>query len=90
MEEKIMNIDIKELKHALATNKVKLTFTKLDGTDRDMLGTTDTKRFEFVRVNSDKKKVPNPAIIKVWDLEKNQWRSVRVESIKSWSISAGE
>lgn len=77
---------IDDLKEALNDNWVRVEFTKLDGTHRSMLCTKN-----FVDVPDDQKpqntnKKINESVISVFDLEKQSWRSIKVDNIQIWKI----
>lgn len=74
----------------LTNSEVTVTFTKADGTDRDMLCTLDHSRIPvsiakpisttapvdgIVRESKKPKKEPDPHSIRVFDLDKQEWRS---------------
>ena len=89
---------IREWVRGLLTNsEVTVTFTKADGTDRDMLCTLDHSRIPvrpvapttstapvdgIIRESRKPKKAPDPHSIRVFDLEKQEWRSFRFERLK--------
>ena len=81
----------------LTNSEVTVTFTKADGTDREMLCTLDHSRIPvviakpvsttapvdgIVRESKKPKKDPDPHSIRVFDLEKQEWRSFRFERLK--------
>ena len=77
----------------LQNSEATVTFTKADGTDRDMLCTLDGSRIPvspakpvsvdgLVRESRKPKKEPDPHSIRVFDLEKQEWRSFRFERLK--------
>jgi len=77
----------------LQNSEVTVTFTKADGTDRDMLCTLDGSRIPvspakpqsvdgIVRESRRPKKEPDPHSIRVFDLEKQEWRSFRFERLR--------
>jgi len=77
----------------LQNSEINVTFTKADGTDRDMLCTLDHSRIPvsitkpvsvdgIVRESRKPKKEPDPHSIRVFDLEKQEWRSFRFERLK--------
>ena len=77
----------------LQNSEVTVTFTKADGTDRDMLCTLDHSRIPgapakplpvdgIVRESRKPKKAPDPHSIRVFDLEKQEWRSFRFERLR--------
>lgn len=85
------------VKQLLTNSEVTVTFTKADGTDRDMLCTLDYSRIPvsiakpvsttapvdgIVRESRKPRKAPDPHSIRVYDLEKQEWRSFRFERLK--------
>ena len=95
-----VKLQIREWVRGLLTNsEVTVTFTKADGTDRDMKCTlnwdlippqpqkTTTGPVDGIVLESAKKprkepKEPDPAVIKVYDLEAQAWRSFRMDRLK--------
>lgn len=80
-----MPIDTDALKAQLNEGWARVEFTKVDGTHRSMLC---TRNFAEIPVDDAPKgvgKKPNDALISVYDLEKLAWRSIRLESIESWT-----
>ena len=73
-------IDLSELKNS----KMKVVFTKKDGTTRTMICTTNINFIPEEKHPSGIKEIKeNTSIKKVYDLEKNDWRSFRIDSIIS-------
>jgi hypothetical protein len=76
-----------ELLDVLRTGTVNVTFTKKDGTERNMrctlreamIPTEALPTGESTRKKSD-------AVISVFDLEKDDWRSFRVDSVTSYQV----
>ena len=81
----------------LTNSEINITFTKADGTDRDMLCTLDHSRIPvsvakpvsttasvdgIVRESKRPRKEPDPHSIRVYDLEKQEWRSFRFDRLK--------
>ena len=79
----------------LQKQPITVTFVKADGTDRDMLCTLNPEELPAVVptdpvdgiVTESKKprkdpKDPDPAVIKVYDLEAKSWRSFRMDRLK--------
>jgi len=81
----------------LQNSEATVTFTKADGTDRDMLCTLDHSRIPvsvakpvsttapvdgIVRESRKPRKEPDPHSLRVFDLEKGEWRSFRFERLK--------
>ena len=70
-------------------NKVKVVFTKKDGSERVMKCTTN---FDFIPVfafpeplkeGQNPRKV-NPDVMRVFDLDIEEWRSFRFDSVKTF------
>lgn len=85
------------VKQLLTNSEVTVTFTKADGTDREMLCTLDHSRIPvsvakpvsttapvdgIVRESKKPRKEPDPHSIRVYDLDKQEWRSFRFERLK--------
>jgi hypothetical protein len=85
------------VKQLLTNSEVTVTFTKADGTDREMLCTLDHSRIPvsvakpvsttapvdgIVRESKKPRKEPDPHSIRVFDLDKQEWRSFRFERLK--------
>ena len=84
----------------LTNSEISVTFTKADGTDREMLCTLDGSRIPvsvtkpvvlttstapvdgIVRESKRPRKEPDPHSIRVFDLEKQEWRSFRFDRLK--------
>ena len=80
----------------LQKQPITVTFTKADGTDREMLCTLNPEELPAIAVQtgpvdgivSESKKPrkdpkePDPAVIKVYDLEAKSWRSFRMDRLK--------
>lgn len=71
------------VENLLATSKqVKVKFTKVDGSVRDMVCTRDSTIIPPQEPSTRKKK-ENPTVCSVWDVEANGWRSFRYDSVIS-------
>jgi hypothetical protein len=81
----------------LQNSEVTVTFVKADGTERDMLCTLDHSRIPvsvakpvsttapvdgIVRESKKPRKEPDPHSIRVFDLEKQEWRSFRFDRLR--------
>lgn len=78
------------LKNALYNGVVRVVFLKKDGTERKMLCTL---KADLLPAQTDieeavQKKTPNPAVLAVWDVEAQGWRSFRWDSILGFSENA--
>ena len=69
---------IEVLKNGMAN----VVFVKLNGEERHMLATL---RPDLLPETKGTGRAPNPDLITVLDVEKNEWRAFRVDSIKSFS-----
>lgn len=77
-----MNID--ELRQLLSTDIVTVTFTKKDGSKREMICTMIPDYLPALQEpNPNIKYGPSPTVITTWDLEQNDWRSFKFDSVKS-------
>lgn len=75
------------IKNALQSSELNVVFIKKDGSERSM---RCTLKPELLPAQTDleeavQKKTPNPDVLKVWDLEKEAWRSFRFDSIIGFS-----
>ena len=84
------------VKGLLQNSEITVTFTKADGTDREMLCTLDGSRIPqkpvvvsttgpvdgIVRESKKPRKEPDPHSVRVYDLEKQEWRSFRFDRLK--------
>ena len=81
----------------LNNSEISVTFIKADGTDREMLCTLDGARIPqkptagpvdgIVRESKQPRKEPDPHSIRVFDLEKQEWRSFRFDRLKKVSAT---
>ena len=79
-----------ELLKALRNNKVVVTFTKVDGTKRDLFCTLKTDLIPQDKAPKNEKPIKeNDNVIKVFALdEANGWRSFRVDSVTGMTVIA--
>ena len=74
-----------DLKSALAKGPVIVKFIKADESERTMTATTNPNLFTWTSTGtSGRKKKPNPDVLSVWDLDINQWRSIRLDRVIEW------
>lgn len=74
-----------DLYTALQNNVVCVNFRKADGTVRRMTATLqESKLPEFHTERTPIEK--NDQVFRVWDLEKQAWRSFRTDRLDSWEI----
>lgn len=73
-----------ELLNVLRKNVCSIRFTKVDGTLREMKCTLDKQHLPVhldANEDSDYQRKENMNVIAVYDLEKMEWRSFRVDSL---------
>lgn len=68
---------------------VKVTFTKSDGTEREMRCTLREDLIQSTEKKTERSKKENTDVMSVWDLEKSAWRSFRLDSVKSIGFEIG-
>lgn len=81
-----MNKTNDELKAALASGIVHLSFKKKDGTIREMRATTMSDVVQQLIKPNAAHRAPNPDVCAVVDVEKNEFRSFRWDSLISWEV----
>jgi hypothetical protein len=69
---------------------VEVTFTKKDGTERTMKCTLKEDLMLPYEKKTDRVKEENKETLAVYDLEKESWRSFRLDSITKVSFTIGE
>jgi hypothetical protein len=79
-----MNLDITQLLNQLHNQAVHIHFTKADGTSRIMRATLQAHMLPERMTTSHAK--PNPQVLKVWDMDKQAWRSVRLDRIQETHV----
>lgn len=78
------------LKGALKTNIVDVTFTKKDGTERLMKCTLQPELLPKVEIKEDAKpRKESTTSLRVFDTEKNEWRSFTIKSVKNVKFTIG-
>lgn len=77
------------LRGVLRKETVQLTFTKKDGTIREMKCTLLESKLPKVEQGKETRK-ENDSSIPVFDLEKNEWRAFRFDSVKQIKFTLGE
>ena len=78
------------VKSLLQKGSITVTFIKADGTDREMLCTLNPEQLPpvsmpidgIVKESKKPRKEPDPHSIRVFDLEKKEWRSFRFDRLK--------
>ena len=81
------------MKGALKTNVVDVTFTKKDGTERLMKCTLDPEILPKVEIKEGaepaKTRKESTTSMRVFDIEKNEWRSFTIKSVKNIKFTIG-
>ena len=78
----------KWLRDTLHNQEVIVTFKKKDGTIRDMRCTLSEKLIQpYERKENSTPKRQADDVLPVFDLDKNEWRSFRLDSVKKVEIS---
>jgi hypothetical protein len=71
------------LQGLLKEGNVIVTFTKSTGEERKMKCTLKEGVVPLYEKKTDRAKAKNDEVLSVWDLDKNEWRSFRLDSIKT-------
>mgnify|MGYP006289018663 CR=1 FL=1 len=75
------------LRETLRNNVVSLVFTKKNGEQRVMKCTLIPEKISAtIRTDEENKPLTEISSVVVWDLEKNEWRSFKVERVTSVTI----
>lgn len=77
------------LKDVLSVAEATITFTKVDGTERVMKCTLEATKLPPVVVKENakpRKQSDTTKSLRVFDLEKNEWRSFNIKSIKKITL----
>lgn len=78
------------LVEGLKRNVMKVVFTKVNGEERTMNCTLHHSVLPEKYISEDIiKKKENPDTLSVWDIDKDGWRSFRLESVKEIKIIEG-
>jgi hypothetical protein len=86
------NLDQMMLEDQLAHHRVRIDFNKVDGTQRSMLCTknpeiiTEGNMPSALPISADSVSPAPPTVLKVFDLEKQAWRSMRIANITAWQL----
>ncbi len=87
-------VDTKEgrewLHGLLQSEKVTLTFTKKDGNERKMICTLAENKIPSEKMPKNSGKSKSDDALAVFDIEKNDWRSFRWDSVKKIEFNLGE
>lgn len=71
-------LDRNELVKKLQTGIITVVFTKVTGEKREMRCTLDSEVLPALKGSNAKK---NQEVLPVWDVEKQAWRSFRLDSV---------
>lgn len=77
---------IDELKESLSNSIVTVVFTKKDGTERTMKCTTMESIIPVKYHPKNTGRAKNDQVQNVFDVELNEWRSFRLDSLKQFYI----
>lgn len=75
-------ISNQQLKYQLQRGIADVIFTKIDGTQRQMICTLQDKYIVDKPTTSREK---TDKVLSVWDIDKGAWRSFRLDSVISWT-----
>ena len=82
----------KWLKDILTVTEATITFTKVDGSARVMKCTLEASKLPVVELKEDakpRKQSDSTKALRVFDLEKNEWRSFTIKNIKRIQLTVG-
>ena len=82
----------KWLKGVLVSTTATVTFTKVDGTERVMKCTLEPEKIPKIEIKEDakpRKQSDSTKALRVFDLEKNEWRSFTIKNIKRIEFTIG-
>lgn len=92
-EDYIMDYNQEQVVTALQEGVVEIKFVKVNGEERTMLATLNEELIPVDLWPKDdpdvvvERSMPNPDVRKVYDVEKDGWRSFRWDSLISWEIA---
>ena len=78
------------LEELLKTSIVTISFTKKDGTERQMLCTLGESKIPSEKLPKNSGKAKSEQSMAVFDIEKQEWRSFRLDSVKKIEFSLEE
>jgi hypothetical protein len=84
--------DLREgLVNFLLSEAITVTFTKANGEVRNMKCTLKPSLInDTYEKKTDRNREKNEEVLSVWDCDKQAWRSFRLDSVKSFTLSLGE
>ena len=80
------------LKGILPNTEATITFTKVDGTERVMKCTLEASKLPPVVIKEDakpRKQSDSTKALRVFDIEKQEWRSFTIKNIKRIELTIG-
>lgn len=80
----------KWLNDMLKVTEATITFTKVDGTERVMKCTLEAEKLPPVVIKEDakpRKETTSTKALRVFDIEKQEWRSFTIKNIKHISLA---
>lgn len=78
-----------ELIEALSAHKCVVKFTKVNGEVREMPCTLREDIVPKYEHKTERSKRPNDQVLSVWCLDKQEWRSFRVDSVQELRLDLG-
>ena len=79
--------DKEQLVELLKNQVVVFNYTKINGEPRQLTGTLKPELLPVQTITETQvKKEPNPNILAVYDVEKDGWRSMKIENIIDWVV----
>jgi hypothetical protein len=78
------------LKNLLHEREVVVEFVKKDGTMRKMTCTLSENKIPSEKMPKNAEKTKNEEILAVFDVENQDWRSFRWDSVKNFKFNIGE
>ena len=76
-----------QIREAARSSVINVTFIKKDGSLREMRCSLKEKYLPVMMDDTEAAMKDNPDVLAVWDLGVNGWRSFRIDSITSMTIS---
>lgn len=83
-------IDRDWLLELLRAGEVKVTFTKTDGTEREMACTLKEGVVVPYEKKTERVKKVNDDVVPVWDIEEQAWRSFKLSTVIGINVTVGE
>ena len=81
------HLELEKLRESLKTHTVSVSFTKKDGTHRDMVCTLKPDSLPpQVDLEESIGRRSSDEVIAVFDVAKQDWRSFRIDSVINWRV----